>query len=749
MEPVRRVVIRDRHPIFGPELLHRRLNRWVLLAAALSIGIQAAALAQVLAGHGRSVAWPDHVAIAAVALLWLAMGVLVFLQRRAHRAGQLFLLSASAGAAFLSLATLYGTGLANAVLFVTGLMLCAAFLVSFSRAYSESRTWDARELLIYLPALVLVLPGAQDLVAGRTTIWWKLCLVVVAGYLIAAIVQSALDLRMAAAPTAAAQSRALLVGLVAGTAPGIALFVWPIISSGSVLVSTGILPWIILLFLVAISYAVLLFEFSEADLIVRRGVIYALITLVMLGAYGVLGALLEVSRSSVIGVAGGIGFVAASIAIGVVFLPLQRTGRVFVDWLFYGPSADRWQTLQSLSARLGTIMQPDDLGRALVSELGHALHLRGAFLFRRDANGSFRLWCHYDRSPEGGPSEPADAFVLSTDAVTSALGTPPVPLLLVHAKPLTLGRRETIPAALRTLDEIRACLTVPLVTRSGLEAVLCLQAKLAHDAFRTEDLELLAPIVQQAAIALDNALLFARLEDTIGELRHAYMRIAQEQETERARLARELHDGTAQELAALMTLAAVAGRQLEAGADSRDAARATLDRLRLRAEEAYQGVRRASHALRPAMLDDFGLAAALSRYTEEYQEATGIEVLRSVDEVGAIGSDVELALFRVAQECLENVRKHSGSPTARLTLSRSDGQVILSVRDSGPGGQPARALSSSQNGDAGSGLAGMRERVQAVGGKLILTDLAGFEVRAVVPVSRDDAQGARQEGSRK
>jgi signal transduction histidine kinase len=259
--------------------------------------------------------------------------------------------------------------------------------------------------------------------------------------------------------------------------------------------------------------------------------------------------------------------------------------------------------------------------------------------------------------------------------------------------------------------------------------VLCLQPKLAHDPFDAEDLELLAPVIRQASAALDNALLFARLQEKVDELRQAYRRIAGEQETERARLARELHDGTAQELAGLITLATVAERQMSGNTA---AAETTLSRLRLQAENAYQDVRRISHGLRPALLDDFGLAPTLTRYLEQFQSGTGIQVDATVEELGELPTNAELALFRVAQECLENVRKHSGSRAAQLCLRRNDGHVVLTVEDRG------RGFSTGQPG--GIGLVGMRERVEAVGGTVQVSTAPGEGVRVEATVP-DGANG--------
>jgi signal transduction histidine kinase len=128
------------------------------------------------------------------------------------------------------------------------------------------------------------------------------------------------------------------------------------------------------------------------------------------------------------------------------------------------------------------------------------------------------------------------------------------------------------------------------------------------------------------------------------------------------------------------------------------------------------------------MLDDFGLVPTLARFLEGFQEASGIRVDYTADEVGELPDDVELALFRVAQECMENVRKHSQAQRAKVGLTYQDGQIALSVADSGCG-FPAR-------GERGIGLAGMRERVEAVGGAITVDSAPGQGVRieARIPV---------------
>jgi signal transduction histidine kinase len=129
------------------------------------------------------------------------------------------------------------------------------------------------------------------------------------------------------------------------------------------------------------------------------------------------------------------------------------------------------------------------------------------------------------------------------------------------------------------------------------------------------------------------------------------------------------------------------------------------------------------------LLDGRGLVPALRQYLDEFERVTHIAVEVVAAEVGLLTDEVELALFRVAQECMENVRKHGGSATARLTLSRDEGHVSLSVTDAGSG-IPAGT-------DGGIGMVGMRERLATVGGTLRVASVpgGGTRVEATIPLT--------------
>jgi signal transduction histidine kinase len=728
MQGVRRIVIRDGPPVFDSALVTAPEDRITIAVAAFSLCVQVVALVQVCKGFGNQVGVFDHASFSVVALLWLMLGVTVFLQRAGTAASRFFLLSAAAGSCYLAVGTLSGVSAVDALLYATGLVTFAPLMLGFVRSLQPSRKWSGFEPLLYIPPLLLIWPLASDFMHAQRSFGYRAGIMSIGIYLLACVVQALWNLSTAETPGAAAQTRALVFGLIGGTVPGVLVFVVPLAIFGQLLVVTTWQPLIALLFIAAMSYAALLFEFSAVDLIVRRGIVYGLMTCAVVLAYGGLGLALAADRLTVINPVGGFGFVVVTVLVGAGFTPARRIALAIVDWSIYGGATDRWQLLQGLSARLTTVMQPAELGEILVRDLQTALHLRGATLLRRHEAGSY-VASNVVVGGRGQVSghEIEEFPVLTRPMVEAALGNPDAPLLLIHARPLLPARRAVVPDEYRALDDLGASLVFPLRTRSGFEAVLCLQSKQTHDEFTTSDLELLVPVIAQASAALDNSLLLSRLEETVSELRTAYTRLATEQEVERSRLARELHDGTAQELAAMITLATVLERQLEG---TNPKALSTLHQIHGQAEDAYQGVRNASHALLPAMLDGYGLVPALTSYLHGLRERTALTVELSVGEVGQLSTDVEWALFRVAQECMENVRKHSTSTTAHVSLCKQGDHVVLSVVDQGKGmGEgPARGI----------GMSNMRERLAAVGGELRVTSTqGGVRVEASIPLSNE------------
>jgi two-component system, NarL family, sensor kinase len=205
------------------------------------------------------------------------------------------------------------------------------------------------------------------------------------------------------------------------------------------------------------------------------------------------------------------------------------------------------------------------------------------------------------------------------------------------------------------------------------------------------------------------------------------------QDEERRAIARELHDTTAQNLLAI-TLNTT--RLQEGLRDVGEPARRTLMETLELAEQSLQEVRTLSYLLHPPLLDDIGLTAALSWLARGFSQRSGIQVDTSIENSGEpLPRPTATALYRVAQEALSNVHRHSGSKRARLALYRTADMVQLDVADGGTGLKSLGTVGSAEARQIGIGISGMRLRLEQLGGQLdIRSGPAGTHVSAKVPI---------------
>ena len=223
------------------------------------------------------------------------------------------------------------------------------------------------------------------------------------------------------------------------------------------------------------------------------------------------------------------------------------------------------------------------------------------------------------------------------------------------------------------------------------------------------------------------------LENATDKLRELSGRLLQTQDEERRRIARELHDGVGQLLVALkMNLSSVTKEKTKLSA----AARQSLDENATLIEQAPQKIRTMSHLLPPPLLDEVGLESALRWYTDEFAERSKISVQLQLAPGFSEGltRDLALALFRIVQECLTNVHRHSESPSAFVTLDRSLNGISLEVKDKGKGISPEIQSRICSGQSSGVGFRGMRERIRQFGGRLeVCSDVDSTRVIAILP----------------
>lgn len=225
-----------------------------------------------------------------------------------------------------------------------------------------------------------------------------------------------------------------------------------------------------------------------------------------------------------------------------------------------------------------------------------------------------------------------------------------------------------------------------------------------------------------ARITAENARLLERLGEGEKRFRLISRGILRIQEAERGRISRELHDGVGQSLTALKMQLDILEAQLP---PQETEVRSRLGELTRIAERSLQDVRQLSRLLRPQMLDDLGLVPTLRWLARTLQEGAGLQVeLETSGMEERVHPDLETVVYRLVQEALTNVAKHAKAPSARVSVRRAPGRLLLIVRDEGRGFDPGQALVADGE-DRGGGIRGMRDRVDLFGGRFELRSAPG------------------------
>jgi signal transduction histidine kinase len=301
--------------------------------------------------------------------------------------------------------------------------------------------------------------------------------------------------------------------------------------------------------------------------------------------------------------------------------------------------------------------------------------------------------------------------------------------VLEEKRPLVITPlEETCPAYGLCLEDDRIVsghAAVPLISKSLVLGTLNI-ACTGPNCLSNEDLQLLGAIGRQLGVAVENTRLWEEVRQKEAARGQLLEKIITAQEEERKRIARELHDGTSQSLTSLMV-----GLKVLEGPHSPAEIREHLYSLRDVTAEALETIRDLALELRPSVLDDMGLVAALDRYVGEYQRRFSIRVdSRAVGFEGRrLRPAIETALYRIVQEALTNIARHSGAEHASVLLEWTGQHVRAIVEDNGCGLDASLARQERKL-----GLYGMEERAALIGGSLRIESQIGVGTTIAVHV---------------
>jgi len=267
--------------------------------------------------------------------------------------------------------------------------------------------------------------------------------------------------------------------------------------------------------------------------------------------------------------------------------------------------------------------------------------------------------------------------------------------------------------------EWQSDLSVPLIAKDEVQGVLELFSR-TPAVFLKEQVDFFSALGLEVGVAIQNAQLFEQVRTGRERLQALSQRLVEVQETERRRIARELHDEIGQVLTGLKLTLDMSMRL------PKEATQARFGEVQSMVDDLISRVRELSLELRPAMLDDLGLLPALLWHFERYTSQTHVRV--KFEHHGCeerFRPDVETAAYRIVQEALTNVARHAGVGEAKVRLWKNPEALVLQIEDQGDGFDPA---SVSETGTT-SGLSGMRERAVLLGGQLSIESSPGGGTR--------------------
>jgi signal transduction histidine kinase len=282
-------------------------------------------------------------------------------------------------------------------------------------------------------------------------------------------------------------------------------------------------------------------------------------------------------------------------------------------------------------------------------------------------------------------------------------------------------------------EGLRAFVSVPLKSRERVVGVLNISSREPRS-FSEEEVQLLTAIGHQLGVAVENAQLYSELELKEQMQTELLQRIISIQEAERLRVARELHDVSSQALATIaVRLEALATPLGTNAGDTQTQLEVIKSLLASTTRELHELV----YDLRPSLLDDLGLPAALRSYARSSLDAAGIEVhLEVVGQERSLPPQAEIALFRIVQEAIANVVRHAQAESTYISLEFNENGITVQVEDDGVGFDLAQGFGSTTPKQS-MGLLGMKERTEWLGGTLTIDTKPGGGTRVAVEVPAD------------
>jgi len=461
-----------------------------------------------------------------------------------------------------------------------------------------------------------------------------------------------------------------------------------------------------------LTYAVIKHELVSINSVLRRGLGWASLFAIGIGAYLLVFLLVNLLGGFELK---AITLVLATFSAVVVALFVYWLRPFFlgmVDQLFYRKTYSYRQALLSFSNKMSNIINLNELADEMLPTVVKALRTPQAkLLFEDISSGDFTTQFTYPKVQAKSKDEPR--FNLDNPIVAwLEKATSPLDLKQIDSIPQFKGLWQTEREKLVTSN---LELLYPIKSRGKLIGILTLGKKQPKARYSQEDIELVMSLASQAGIMIENARMLDSLKKQQLQVEQLLAKAIHVQEEERERISVDLHDGVAQWLAGASYHAQTVSALLSGNGS--DEARNELATMESTIDKSLKELRRVLTGLRPPALDELGLRHALRQSLEDLK-TDGINYHFS--EVGTpvrLSSSMEIAVYRVVQETLTNVRKHANATKVNLRLQFQLDKLLVEIRDNGSGFDLSQTLDSAIS-VGHMGLLGMKQRVEMLGGDI-------------------------------
>jgi signal transduction histidine kinase len=499
--------------------------------------------------------------------------------------------------------------------------------------------------------------------------------------------------------------------------------------------------WGYLIFCILCSVSILRYHLLDIRVVVRKSLAYLFASLMIAAPYvGILYLLHFIFEPLV---ESWWAHPIIILFLAILLRPLYSWAQQLVDRLFYRDRYNYLKALEQFSQHAQSVVNLKELSSTLTQLVSKALRVSRVYLLlTSESDNGFIVV-----SSTGLGSTPSGVVLSNRSLLTK--------WLQLQQRILSSEEFEIVPQlqslSLRernNLEQMEAKLYVPIQTNPRqLSGMLILGQKLSQQSYSSEDKQLLTALSSQMAVALENARLYNKSQQEVRErkrmeeelwqsqeqLRNLSVHIESLREAERTSIAREIHDELGQALTALKMDLSWLNKRLPEG---QEALIKKTGEISSYIGNTIQTVKRISTELRPGVLDDLGLMAAVEWQVQQFQERSQIkcELTNEREDIN-LDRDLATGIFRILQETLTNVTRHANATEVKVNLKERDGQLVLQVSDNGKG------ITKKQIAHPKSfGLIGMRERARSWNGSVKIYGISGkgTKVTVSIPLNRKE-----------